>query len=157
MIIFVNTKKFAEIAHHHLTGKGYKASIITGNIESEERDKIMEKFRKRELQFIFATNVLSRGIDISDMRLMVNLDIPTITDSDGFMNGDCENYLHRIGRTGRFDTKGLAVTIIDGKEDRYEKEMECLNQIRDFYKSDIEELKKVEDLPEIYKKHFDES
>ena len=46
MINFVNTKKFAEIAHLHLTKKGYKASIITGNIEAEERDKIMEKFRR---------------------------------------------------------------------------------------------------------------
>ena len=157
MIVFVNTKKFADIAHKHLTKKGYKASIITGEIEPEERDRIMDKFRKRELQFIFATNVLSRGIDISDMRLMVNLDVPFILDKDGFMNGDCENYLHRIGRTGRFDTKGLAITIIDGKEDRYEKEMECLNQIKDFYKADIQELKKVEDLPEIYKEHFGES
>lgn len=153
MIVFVNTKKFAEAAHKHLTKKGYKASIITGNVDAEERDKIMEQFRKRELQFLFATNVLSRGIDISDMKLMINLDIPSIVDADGFLNADVENYLHRIGRTGRFDTKGLALTIIDGKEERYEKEMECLNQIKDYYSSEIEELKKIEDLPDIYKAH----
>ena len=153
MIIFVNTKKFAEMAHFHLTKKGYKASIITGNVDPEERDKIMVKFRNRELQFLFATNVLSRGIDISDMKLMINLDIPTVLDSDGFLNADCENYLHRIGRTGRFDTKGLALTIIDGKEERFDKEMECLKQIQDTYESEISELKSIEDLPDIYKEH----
>lgn len=153
MIVFVNTKKFGEMAHRHLTNKGYKADIITGNVEPQDRDIIMQKFRDRQLQFIFATNVLSRGIDISDMKLMINLDIPTITDSNGFVNGDAENYLHRIGRTGRFDTKGLALTIIDAKEDRFDKEMECLNQIKEVYSSEIEELVKIEDLPEIYKKH----
>jgi superfamily II DNA/RNA helicase len=156
MIVFVNTKKYAEMAHRHLTKKGYKASIITGNVDPVERDQIMEKFRKRELQFIFATNVLSRGIDISDMKLMINLDIPTVTDNDGFMNGDYENYLHRIGRTGRFDTKGLALTIIDGKEERKEKEMECLKQIQEYYGSNIEELKSIEDLPDIYKEHCEQ-
>mmetsp|Transcript_17253 Transcript_17253/g.19970 ORF Transcript_17253/g.19970 Transcript_17253/m.19970 type:complete len:238 (+) Transcript_17253:493-1206(+) len=88
IIIFVNTKKFAEMAHRHLTKRGYKASIITGNVEPEERDRIMDKFRKRELQFLFATNVLSRGIDISDMKLMVNLDIPFIINKDGLMDAD---------------------------------------------------------------------
>jgi ATP-dependent RNA helicase DDX19/DBP5 len=153
MIVFVNTKKFAERAHHNLTNKGYKASIITGNVEPEERDKIMQQFRKRELQFVFATNVLSRGIDISDMKLMINLDIPSVLDNDGFLNADCENYLHRIGRTGRFDTKGLALTIIDGGEERYEKEMECLKQIQETYESEIKQLEKIEDLPDIYKEH----
>ena len=153
MIVFVNTKKFGEMAHNHLTRKGYKSSIITGNVEPEERDKIMDQFRKRELQFIFATNVLSRGIDISDMKLMINLDIPFIKDNDGFDNADYENYLHRIGRTGRFDTKGIALTIIDGNEARYDKEMDILKDIQQHYESNIEELVKIEDLPEIYKEH----
>lgn len=156
MIIFVNTKKFAEMAHNHMTKKGFKADIITGNVEPEKRDEIMQKFRERKLQFVFATNVLSRGIDISDMKLMINLDIPFIKDADGFINADCENYLHRIGRTGRFDTKGLALTIIDGKEDVYEKEMECLKQLKDFYESEITELTAIEDLPDIYKQHLEE-
>jgi len=62
--------------------------------------------------------------------------------------------LHRIGRTGRFDTKGIAITIIDGKEDNTEKEMECVRQLEQFYSTTIEELKSIEDLPEIYNQHF---
>ncbi|CAI2369077.1 unnamed protein product [Moneuplotes crassus] len=153
MIVFVNTKKFGEMAHAHMTGKGYKSSIITGNVDPEERDRIMAQFRNRELQFIFATNVLSRGIDISDMKLMINLDVPFIKDADGFENADYENYLHRIGRTGRFDTKGVALTIIDGSERRFDKEMDVLKQIQEHYESNIEELKNIEDLPEIYNEH----
>ena len=156
MIVFVNTKKFGEMAHKYMTTRGYKADIITGNVEPEQRDIIMEKFRKRELQFVFATNVLSRGIDISDMKLMINLDIPFIKDKDGFINGDFENYLHRIGRTGRFDTKGIALTIIDGRENVYDKEMECLQQIQEHYHSEINELKSIQDLPEIFKNHVEE-
>lgn len=156
MIVFVNTKKFGEMAHNYMTKKGYKADIITGNVDPEKRDEVMQKFRERKLQFIFATNVLSRGIDISDMKLMINLDVPFIKDADGFINADCENYLHRIGRTGRFDTKGLALTIIDGSEANYEKEMECIKQLQEHYESEITELKSIEELPEIYKKHVEE-
>jgi superfamily II DNA/RNA helicase len=155
MIIFVNTKKFGEMAHHHMIKNGYKADIITGNVDAEKRDEIMQKFRERKLQFIFATNVLSRGIDISDMKLMINLDVPFVKDNDGFINADCENYLHRIGRTGRFDTKGLALTIVDGSENQYEKEMECIKQLKEHYSSQIDELKSIEELPEIYKAHVE--
>lgn len=153
MIVFVNTKRFGEMAHGHLNKKGYKSSIITGNVEPEERDKIMTQFRNRELQFIFATNVLSRGIDISDMKLMINLDVPFVRDKDGFENPDYENYLHRIGRTGRFDTKGVALTVIDGHEKRFDKEMDVIKAIQDHYESNIEELKSIEDLPDIYNEH----
>ncbi|CAI2368668.1 unnamed protein product [Moneuplotes crassus] len=153
MIVFVNTKRFGEKAHEHMTDKGYKSSIITGNVDPIDRDNIMTKFRNRELQFIFATNVLSRGIDISDMKLMINLDIPFVRDADGFENADYDNYLHRIGRTGRFDTKGIALTIIDGHTRRYDKEMECLKQIQEHYGTDIQELKSIEDLPNIYNEH----
>lgn len=153
MIIFVNTKKFGEMAHRHVTKNGFKSGIITGNVEPAERDEIMSKFRKRELHIIFATNVLSRGIDISDMKLMINLDVPFVKDNDGFENADLENYLHRIGRTGRFDTKGVALTIIDGSESRFDKEMDCLKQIQEHYGSNIEKLETIDDLPDIYQEH----
>lgn len=123
-VIFINSRDFCERLHNILRKSGFKSVIIFGKMEVEERDEMISQFRKGEISVILTTNMLARGIDVPEVQIVINFDVPT---ADGC--GDAENYLHRIGRTGRFGTKGIAVTIFDR-----EKDHEYLNQILDAYK-----------------------
>lgn len=111
-IIFVNTKSFAEIAFNILRNKGYKATLFFSDMSKEERDEMMEKFRKREVNVLLTTNLLARGIDVPEIELVINFDVPKVK-VEGVFKPDYENYLHRIGRAGRFGAKGIAVTLFD--------------------------------------------
>ena len=106
-----------------------KSVIIFGKMEKDERDEMIAKFRDGEISVIITTNMLARGIDVPEIQIVISFDVPLTGDSDGKPCGDPENYLHRIGRTGRFGTKGLAITIFDRDIDK-----EYLNEILDFYK-----------------------
>ena len=136
-VIFVNTKKFAEVLHRLMHNNGYKATIIFGDMSSEERDEMIAKFRSGEVHVIITTNMLARGIDVPEVEIVINFDVPTMTIA-GKRQGDPENYLHRIGRTGRFGTQGIAVSIYDRDEDK-----EYLDQIMDHYKM-ADKLKPLE-------------
>lgn len=122
-VIFVNTKKFAEVLHNLMRRNGYKSTIIFGDMSVEERDEMIAKFRSCEVNVIITTNMLARGIDVPEVEIVINFDVPTVT-VGGKKMGDSENYLHRIGRTGRFGTQGIAVSIYDRDEDK-----EYLDQI----------------------------
>jgi ATP-dependent RNA helicase DDX19/DBP5 len=102
----------------------------------EERDEYVEKFRKGEISVVITTNLLSRGIDVPEIQLVINFDVPTARVKDKQVP-DQENYLHRIGRAGRFGVKGIALSIYDREEDeRY------LREIMAHYKME-EKLKKL--------------
>jgi len=75
-IIFVNTKSFSETVFNIMRKNGYKVHIIMSELSKEERDEMMEKFRKREINFVITTNLLARGIDIPDIELVINFDVP---------------------------------------------------------------------------------
>lgn len=107
-IVFVGTKKDANNVHRTLTEEGYSCSLLHGKVENEERDATMEAFRNGESNVLITTNVLARGVDVDNVCLVVNYDVPV--DKDG--NPDFETYLHRIGRTGRFGRKGTAINLI---------------------------------------------
>lgn len=107
--------------------EGFKSRIIFGDMSPEERDEMIEKFRSGEISVIITTNLLARGIDVPEIQIVINFDVPTQKIGNNRV-GDAENYLHRIGRTGRFGTKGLAITLYDRNEDR-----EYLQQILDHY------------------------
>jgi len=94
----------------------YKSTIIFGDMSWQERDEMIAKFKRGEISVIITTNMLARGIDVPEVQIVVNFDVPT-TGKDPRV-GDPENYMHRIGRTGRFGTKGLALTIYDRDEDK---------------------------------------
>ena len=80
----------------------------------KERDEIMERFRKLEIHVLITTNIIARGVDVPEAQLVINYDVPSQRSSDGKRHvADPENFLHRIGRTGRFGTNGVAVTIYD--------------------------------------------
>ncbi|KAF9435544.1 DEAD (Asp-Glu-Ala-Asp) box polypeptide 20 [Entomortierella beljakovae] len=95
----------AELAKH-LTRKGWTSMHIASGISQEERLEVMKKARKFELRVLVCSDLIARGIDIDRVNLVVNLDLPK----------DPETYLHRIGRTGRYGTTGLAVNIVSEEE-----------------------------------------
>ena len=97
---------------------GCKSVIIFGKIEKDERDEMIAKFRDGEISTIITINEDIRGIDIPEIQIVINFDVPLTEDSFGKPCGYPENYLHRICRTGRFGTKGLAITIFDKDIDK---------------------------------------
>jgi len=107
-IVFVGTKQDADNVHRTLMDGGYSCSVLHGKVDNNERDKTMESFRKGESSVLITTNVLARGVDVDNVCLVVNYDVPV--DKDG--EPDYETYLHRIGRTGRFGRKGTAINLV---------------------------------------------
>ena len=112
----MNTLKFAEFLFNKLKDDGYKCAIIFGKMSKEERDEYIEKFRTGAISTIITTNLLSRGFDMHEIKLVINFDVPIQTE-DGFVLPDYENYMHRIGRAGRFGDTGIALTIFDREQD----------------------------------------
>ena len=117
-VIFVNSKDFAERLHEMMRKADYKSVIIFGRMSIEERDEMISQFRVGVIKVIITTNMLARGIDVPDVQIVINYDVPLMKGSDGEICGDAENYLHRIGRTGRFGVKGIAITIFDREVDQ---------------------------------------
>ncbi|KAL7579837.1 hypothetical protein ACA910_004850 [Epithemia clementina (nom. ined.)] len=107
-IIFVGTKNEADTVHKTLSDAGYTCSVLHGAIEAAQRDATMDAFRNGESTVLITTNVLARGVDVDNVCLVVNYDVPI----DRNENPDFETYLHRIGRTGRFGRKGTAINLI---------------------------------------------
>ncbi len=109
-------------------------------MEREERDEYIQKFRDREINVVITTNILARGLDVPEVQLVINFDVPTQRNiKTGKVEGDSENYIHRIGRAGRFGIPGLALTIYDRDEDEA-----CLNEIFDHYNMH-EQVQKLKD------------
>lgn len=107
-IVFVGTKRDADNVHQTLTNNGYNCSLLHGQVDNAERDTTMDAFRNGESNVLITTNLLARGVDVDNVCLVVNYDVPV--DKNG--NPDFETYLHRIGRTGRFGRKGTAINLI---------------------------------------------
>jgi len=108
-IVFVATKRNADMVHRTLTDGGYTCSVLHGSIEADDRDSTMQAFRNGESNVLITTNVLARGVDVDNVCLVINYDIPVTRDGAP----DYDTYLHRIGRTGRFGKKGTAISLID--------------------------------------------
>jgi len=109
-MIFVNKKETAEKLLSFLTEKGIKTKMLIGGMDLPERDRIIDEYRQLDFTSLISTNVLARGIDVPEVDLVVNYDVPFISQF-GYKNPDFANYIHRVGRTGRFGTDGLALTI----------------------------------------------
>ena len=108
-------------------------------MHKEERDEIMQKFREGKTKVLISTDLLSRGIDVLEVNLVVNYDIPFKPNKfdPTQVEVNHETYLHRVGRTARYGRTGVAITFVANYRDE-----EFLNKISDFYKVDIQELKK---------------
>jgi ATP-dependent RNA helicase DeaD len=105
-IIFCNTKRMVDDLVDHLEAQGYMADRLHGDMTQNMRDRVMNKFRKSGLEFLVATDVAARGIDVDDVQVVFNYDLPY----------DSEDYVHRIGRTGRKGLSGRAISFVSGRE-----------------------------------------
>lgn len=105
-IVFAATKKWTERLHQKLQKRGIDSVSIHGDRSQEERNEALHKFKSGQNPVIVATDVLSRGIDIDDVSMIINYDLPQNSD----------DYIHRIGRTGRHKKKGISVTFVTKRE-----------------------------------------
>ena len=105
-IIFCNTKRMVDDLVDHLEAAGYMADRLHGDMTQNMRDRVMNKFRKSGLEFLVATDIAARGIDVDDVQVVFNYDLPY----------DGEDYVHRIGRTGRAGRSGRAISFVSGRE-----------------------------------------
>jgi len=118
ILIFTSTKKKVSEIVRGLKSDDYIVEGISSDLEQAEREEVLLRYRSKKTRVLVATDVLSRGIDIKDINFVINYDVP----------GDAEDYVHRIGRTARADTKGIALTLVNEddmeKFDRIEKLIE---------------------------------
>lgn len=108
IIIFCSTKRATNELARVLKKKGFNAEPISSDLEQSERESVLNGFRSKRIRILVATDVMSRGIDIKDINLVINYDVP----------GDAEDYVHRVGRTARADTTGVALTLVN-EDDMY--------------------------------------
>ncbi|MHA3770722.1 DEAD/DEAH box helicase [Verrucomicrobiota bacterium sgz303538] len=105
-IIFCATKMGVDELTEHLTARGYAADRLHGDMAQTMRERVMRRFRERKIEFLVATDVAARGIDVNDVEVVFNYDLPQ----------DPEDYVHRIGRTGRAGRSGRAISFVAGRE-----------------------------------------
>lgn len=134
-LVFCNTKRRVDTLVTHLQVRGYLADGLHGDMTQKQRDRVMGKFRKGQIEILVATDVAARGIDVDDVEAVFNYDVPN----------DDEYYVHRIGRTGRAGRKGRAFTFVSGRE------IYQLRDIQKFTKTKIEQhrIPSIADVEEI--------
>ncbi|KAK6231730.1 Helicase [Theobroma cacao] len=115
-IIFVRTRNSASMLHKSLVDLGYDVTTIQGALKQDDRDKIVKEFKDGLTQVLISTDLLARGFDQQQVNLVINYDLPV--KHDNRTEPDCEVYLHRIGRAGRFGRKGAVFNLLCGDMDR---------------------------------------
>ncbi|EDV21219.1 uncharacterized protein TRIADDRAFT_38231 [Trichoplax adhaerens] len=123
-VIFVNTRRKVEWLTQRLHERDFTVSAMHGDMDQKERDVIMREFRSGSSRVLITTDLLARGIDVQQVSLVINYDIPT----------NRENYIHRIGRSGRFGRKGVAINFLTNDDVR------LLKDIEQYYNTQIEEM-----------------
>lgn len=103
VLIFLRTKRGADKLHRELQYRGFKIGVIHGNKSQGQRQRALQSFKQDEFQILLATDVASRGLDIDNVTHVINYDLPQTYD----------DYIHRIGRTGRINKKGVALTFVN--------------------------------------------
>ncbi|KAH0920590.1 hypothetical protein HID58_020608 [Brassica napus] len=130
-VIFVNTRRKVDWLTDQMRSRDHTVSATHGDMDQNTRDIIMREFRSGSSRVLITTDLLARGIDVQQVSLVINFDLPT----------QPENYLHRIGRSGRFGRKGTAINFVTRDDER------MLSDIQKFYNVAVEELpSKVDDL-----------
>lgn len=122
--IYCNSKKKAEFLREQLMSHDFIAACIHGKMPYAERRQIMSEFRKGQVKVLISTDLTARGIDVQQVYTVINYDLPR----------EKETYIHRIGRSGRYGRKGIAINFVN------KDEMPMLQEIESFYKTNIEAL-----------------
>lgn len=123
-IIYCNTRRRVDWLTQKMTDKDFTVSSMHGDMDQRERDIIMREFRSGSSRVLITTDLLARGIDVQQVSLVINYDLPT----------NRENYIHRIGRSGRFGRKGVSINFITKGDIQYLKDIET------FYNTQIDEM-----------------
>ncbi len=123
-LIYVNKRQKAEWLAKQLASQGFTLEYIHGEMDVAERKKRMEDFRSGQVRVLISTDLLARGIDVQQVSLVVNYELPI----------QRENYVHRIGRSGRYGKKGVAINLVYGDE------LNTLKEIEKHYSTSIQEL-----------------
>ncbi|CAF1189696.1 unnamed protein product [Adineta steineri] len=123
-VIFCNTRRKVEFLTEKLSSRDFTVSAMCGNMDQKDRETIMKEFRSGSSRILIATDLLARGIDVQQVNIVINYDLPN----------NRENYIHRIGRGGRFGRRGVAINFVTD-EDR-----SVLRDIEQFYNTRIQEM-----------------
>ena len=123
-IIYINSRQRIVDIYQKLCENSFPVEYITGERSGPERTEIMEKFRSGQIRILLASDLLARGIDVQQLSLVINYDLPK----------EKETYIHRIGRSGRYGRKGVAINLI------CERDVEYLKHIESFYDTKIDEM-----------------
>ena len=123
-IIYINSKNKIEEVYDKLIADNFPVGYISGNRSVEERNDVMNQFRSGTLRILISSDLLSRGIDIQQLSLVINFDLPRSK----------ETYIHRIGRSGRFGKKGVAINFVTNEDVR------ILRDIEQYYSTQIDEM-----------------
>jgi translation initiation factor 4A len=123
-IIYCNARRKVDWLTDNLHQRDFTVSALHGDMDQKERELIMREFRSGSSRVLITTDLLARGIDVQQVSLVINYDLPK----------DRENYIHRIGRSGRFGRKGVAINFITGDDVRQ------MRDIEQFYNTQIEEM-----------------
>ena len=126
-IIFCNTINKVDYLKENFEKENFEITCIHGKLIQQERDDIIQKFRNGDTRILLTTDLLARGIDIPQVNLVINYDLPQ----------NKETYIHRIGRCGRFDKKGISIAMIKMEDP---SDMKIFNKMKNYYKMDINEL-----------------
>jgi translation initiation factor 4A len=124
-IIYCNTRKKVDYLADKMNENDHTVSCMHADLDQKERNLIMREFRSGSSRVLISTDLLARGIDVQQVSLVINYDLPA----------SIENYLHRIGRSGRFGRKGVAINFVVGQDD-----MRTLKEIEQHYNTQIDEL-----------------
>ena len=123
-IIYINSKQRLNDIYTALTKDNFPVGMIHGNLMTQEREAIMNQFRQGDIRILLSTDLLSRGIDIQQLSLVINFDLPI----------QKETYIHRIGRSGRYGRKGVAINFVT------DRDLQDLEELKTFYNTQIEEM-----------------
>jgi len=132
-IIYCNSKRNVDYLKNKLEENDFTISSLHGDMTPIDRANIMKEFRSGSSRILITTDLLARGIDVQQVSMVINYDIPY----------DKENYIHRIGRSGRFGRKGVAINLVTFRD----KDTRMIREIETYYNTKIEELPaNIEDL-----------
>jgi translation initiation factor 4A len=123
-IIYCNLRRKVDYLADQMTKRDFTVSTMHANLDQKERDLIMREFRSGSSRVLISTDLLARGIDVQQVSLVINYDLPM----------DMANYLHRIGRSGRFGRKGVAINFVTHNDAR------VMRDIERYYHTQIQEL-----------------
>ena len=132
VILFASRKTKVKEISIMLKKEGFNVGEMHSDLSQSERDEIMYQYKSHKIDIIVATDILARGIDIDDIRIVINYDVPR----------DCDDYIHRIGRTARAGTTGRAITFVS------EEDQPFFKQIEDFIEQDVPKIAVPEELGE---------